>query len=105
MGRVISSSCFLILKANEVCSPVLVNVSSFRCIIGFALSFRATAWIEERGFLGSFGIYAGVLGGAGLLLPIMYFYGKRMRQWTAGTVRTKSSKNIETGKGGSYMEY
>jgi hypothetical protein len=80
----------------------LVNVSSFRCIIGFAMSFRATTWIEERGFLGSFAIYAGVLGALTLLLPLFYLYGKKLRQWTAGTVKTRevvSEKQI------SYMEY
>lgn len=69
------------------------------------MSFRATAWIEQRGFLGSFGIYAGVLGASMLFLPIMYFYGKRIRQWTAGTVKTRASKDTENMKGGSYMEY
>jgi hypothetical protein len=84
-------------------SPVLVNVSSFRCIIGFAMSFRVTTWVEQRGFLGSFAIYAGVLAAFSLLLPLIYFYGKKIRQWTAGTVKSKTS--IELEKQGSYMEY
>jgi hypothetical protein len=66
--------------------PVLVNVSSFRCIIGFGMSFRVTTWIEERGFLGSFSIYAAVLGVLFALLPFIYVFGKRIRQWTSGTV-------------------
>jgi hypothetical protein len=69
---------------------VLVNVSSFRCIIGFAMSFRVTAWIEDRGFFGSFGIYAGVLGALALMMPLFWFYGKRIRQWTAGTIQNRS---------------
>lgn len=64
-----------------------MNVSSFRCIIGFAMSFRATTWIEELGFLGSYSIYAGVVGFGLLLWPIFYFYGKTIRRWTAGSVK------------------
>jgi len=83
-------------------SPVLVNVSSFRCIIGFAMSFRATTWVEQLGFLSSFAIYAGVLAVLALFLPFVYFFGKRIRQWTAGTI--KSTATLEEKKG-SYMEY
>lgn len=54
------------------------------------MSFRATTWVEERGFLGSFGIYAGVLGALTLLLPLLYFFGKKLRQFTAGTVKSES---------------
>jgi hypothetical protein len=71
---------------TNVQRPILVNVSSFRCIIGFAMSFKATTWIEQLGFLVSFSIYAGVLAFFVCMLPIFYFYGKRFRRWTSGTV-------------------
>jgi hypothetical protein len=66
------------------------------------MSFRATTWTAELGFMRSFGIYAGVLGGVSLLLPVMYIYGKRIRQWTSGSI---SSKEVVSEKQGSYMEY
>jgi hypothetical protein len=53
------------------------------------MSFRATTWIEQRGFLGSFAIYAGVLGALSLFLPLLYVYGKKVRQFTAGTVQNR----------------
>ena len=65
---------------------VLVNISTFRCIVGFAMSFRVTFWAIELGFLGSFSIYAGVLGFLLLLLPLMWWKGKWMRKWGSGTV-------------------
>jgi hypothetical protein len=83
--------------------PVLVNVSSFRCIIGFVMSFRATTWVEQRGFLGSFSIYAAVLAVLGTMLPFMYVFGKRIRQWTSGTVRQGNVSKED--KKESYMEY
>jgi hypothetical protein len=66
------------------------------------MSFRATTWVEERGFLGSFAIYAGVLAVLACFLPVMYLFGKRIRQWTAGTVE---SQQMPVEKKGSYMEY
>lgn len=50
------------------------------------MSFRVTTWAIELGFLGSFSIYAGVLGGLLLLLPLMWWKGKAMRKWGSGTV-------------------
>ncbi|TLD31962.1 gb [Venturia nashicola] len=91
-------SVYVIESYPQWAGPVLVNVASWRCIIGFVMSFRATAWIEERGFLGSFAIYAGVLAGLACLLPVMYIFGKRIRQRTAGTVKSKpSQKCLEYG--------
>lgn len=65
------------------------------------MSFRATTWVEQRGFMGSFAIYASVLAGVSLLLPVMFLYGKRIREWTSGTLKAKTVSE----KQGSYMEY
>lgn len=48
------------------------------------MSFDATSWVEQLGFLKSFGIYSGALGIAALGWPLVYFYGKRIRAFTAG---------------------
>lgn len=64
--------------------PVLINVASFRLIIGFIMSFKAVDWVQDMGFFKSFGIYSIALGIACLGLPFVYFYGKRIRMWTAG---------------------
>jgi hypothetical protein len=53
------------------------------------MSFRATTWIEELGFLESFSIYAAVLAGLSALLPFMYVFGKRIRQWASGPVKQR----------------
>lgn len=102
MGRVCLFPADCAHDTNITPRPVLVNVSSWRCIIGFAMSFRATTWVEERGFLGSFAIYAGVLAALACFLPVIYLFGKRIRQWTAGTVKNEQTQ-VE--KKGSYMEY
>ncbi len=70
---------------------MLVNVSSIRLVVGFAMSFNATTWIQDIGFLPSFSIYAGALAIASLGLPLVYIYGKRLRGWTAGRLSTGSA--------------
>ncbi|PKS12348.1 hypothetical protein jhhlp_001648 [Lomentospora prolificans] len=66
--------------------PVLVNVSSLRLIIAFFLASQATVWISQRGLLWTFAIYAEVMLVLSLGIPGLFFFGKRMRQWTAGKV-------------------
>jgi hypothetical protein len=72
---------------------VLVNVSSFRLIVGFIMSFKATEWVQDLGFLKSFGIYGAALGASCLGLPFVYYYGKRIRAWTAGTLAPSVTKD------------
>lgn len=48
------------------------------------MSFNATTWVEDLGFLRSFAIYAGALAIVSLGMPLVYFYGKRIRKFTGG---------------------
>ncbi len=66
--------------------PVLVNVSSLRIIIAFFIGSQSTVWITTKGFLTVFAVYAEVMIVASLGLPLLYFFGKRIRRWTAGHV-------------------
>lgn len=78
---------YIVESYPQWAGPVLVNVSSFRCIIGFILSYRVTVWVDDRGFLGSFAIYSGVLAGLAMLLPVLFLFGKSIRRFTSGTVK------------------
>jgi hypothetical protein len=78
---------------------VLVNVSSIRLMVGFALSFNATSWVQQLGFFSSFAIFAGALGGVSLALPLIYFYGKRIRRWTAGQLEASLKIMDDEAKG------
>ncbi|SPO05542.1 uncharacterized protein DNG_08229 [Cephalotrichum gorgonifer] len=66
--------------------PVLVNVSSLRLIIAFFFASQATVWIAERGLLSTFAIYAEIMLVLSLGIPGLFFFGKRLRQWTGGKV-------------------
>jgi hypothetical protein len=94
MGRVsfhlpssISRLCLRGGVSANLYRPVLVNVASFRNIIGFAFSFGVTDWIEARGYLGCFGIYAGVIAFLSLGIPFLMIFGKRIRKSTGGRVK------------------
>ncbi|KAK2067333.1 hypothetical protein P8C59_001084 [Phyllachora maydis] len=77
-------SVYLVESYPVYAGPVLVNVASIRLCVGFAMSFRATQWIQDMGFFKSFAIYTGALVLACLGLPFVYIYGRRIRAWTAG---------------------
>ena len=67
--------------------PVLVNVSSLRLIISFFLASQATVWVAQRGLLAVFAIYAEAMLVLSLGIPGIFFFGKRLRQWTGGMVK------------------
>ncbi|KAL0933671.1 major facilitator superfamily transporter [Colletotrichum truncatum] len=71
--------------------PVLVNVSSLRIVIAFFLASKATVWIAEKGPMETFALYAETIIILFLGIPVLYFFGKRMRQWTAGSVKNHQS--------------
>ncbi|KAK3307697.1 major facilitator superfamily domain-containing protein [Chaetomium strumarium] len=76
-------SVYVVESYPSIAGPVLVNVSSFRLIIGFTMSFNATTWVEQLGFQRSFGFYSLALAVASLGLPVVFAFGKRLRAWTA----------------------
>ncbi|KAE9378580.1 MFS general substrate transporter [Stipitochalara longipes BDJ] len=76
----IIGSVYCIESFPEWAGPVLVNVASFRNVLGFAFSFGVTDWIEARGYLGCFGIYAGCLALLSLGIPFLLIFGKRIRR-------------------------
>lgn len=59
---------------------MLVNVSGFRNIVGFAFTYGMPDWVAERGYMGSFSIFTGSIALVALPLPLFYLYGKRLRQ-------------------------
>ncbi|KAH8649093.1 major facilitator superfamily domain-containing protein [Xylariales sp. PMI_506] len=78
--------------------PVLVNVSSIRVIIGFFLSSNVTVWVQEMGIESTFALYAESIIIASLGIPILFFWGKRIRVWTAGSVRARGKQQGSEGK-------
>ncbi|EFQ34331.1 major facilitator superfamily transporter [Colletotrichum graminicola] len=93
---------FIVESYPQWAGPVLVNVSSLRIVIAFFLASKATVWIAEKGPMATFALYAEALIVLSLGLPVFYFWGKKIRQWTAGSVKgTQSEKEKAFNDGAS----
>ena len=75
--------------------PVLVTMSTFRLIFAFLLTFNVTTWVKSMGYFGAFGIYTGALAGVALFLPLVFFWGKRIRHWSAGSLERTENKRAK----------
>ncbi|KAI0603387.1 major facilitator superfamily transporter [Biscogniauxia sp. FL1348] len=82
-------NAFVIESYPQMAGPVLVNVSSLRIMISFGTSSQATVWVQQLGPAGLFGAYTAMLVVVALGMPVLFFYGKRLRMWTAGSVNKK----------------
>ncbi|KAL1865900.1 hypothetical protein Daus18300_007012 [Diaporthe australafricana] len=99
------ASVYLVECYPRYAGPVLVNVSSVRLMVGFALSFNTTTWVEQLGFMTNFAIYGGIMAGFGLCGIIMYTYGKRIRAWSAGRLENRYSQaQFDTEKAGGQSD-
>ncbi|TLS21371.1 uncharacterized protein PpBr36_10206 [Pyricularia pennisetigena] len=67
--------------------PVLVNVSSMRIIIAFFMASQATTWVQTKGAMATFAIYGETLIVVSLGIVVLFFFGKKIRRWTAGKVK------------------
>ncbi|RDL33935.1 uncharacterized protein BP5553_08303 [Venustampulla echinocandica] len=74
-------------------SPVLVNVAGFRNVIGFAFTYGVTDWVQARGYMGCFGIYAGCIALLCVPMPFVWKFGKRLRR-RAGMLTRKTSHSM-----------
>lgn len=67
--------------------PALVSIASFRFIIAFLLTFETANWIVNWGYLKTFALYTGLIGGFGCLIPIVYVFGAKWRRRWPGNPR------------------
>lgn len=70
----------------HLAGPALVNIGSFRSIIAFLLVFKVSDWIANMGYLRTFGIYMGLLGGFILFIPVIFVFGPGWRKRWPGPV-------------------
>ena len=77
---------------------MLVTLSTFRLIFAFILTFNVTTWVKNMGYFGAFGVYSGALAAVALALPLVFYYGKRIRLWSAGSLERSENKRAAKGK-------
>lgn len=92
----ITINVFIVESYPQWAGPVLVNVSSLRLIIGFFFGSLATTWVQEKGLLPTFVIYAEAMIVALLMMPLLFFYGKKIRMFTAGKVKATPKGGKDT---------
>ncbi len=69
-------------------------MSSLKIIITFFIASNVTTWVSQLGSLKLFAIFAESLIVVSLGIPVFYFTGKRLRQWTGGKVR-KTNRHLK----------
>ena len=79
-----TSNVFLIESFPQKANSVIVSASSLKIISSFFLTTQATTWLAQLGALRLFAIFAELLIVVSLGIPVLYFFGKRMRMWTSG---------------------
>lgn len=55
--------------------------------MSFGTSYAITPFIERCGYDGAFGVYGALTGALGLLGIVVFFTGKRIREYTARFVQ------------------
>lgn len=91
---------YVVESYPALAGPALVNVSSPRLIVAFVVSTPAAALVAERGLLATFAVYAEVMIVVALGLPALWFGGKQVRRWTAGTARLVKVRRAGVGDDG-----
>ncbi|KAI7283616.1 hypothetical protein KC345_g2877 [Hortaea werneckii] len=82
LGANIGGITYLLDSYPARSARVLVVICAFRGFVSFGTSYGVTDFIETSGYDGSFGTYAGPTALFGLLGLPVFFFGKRIRQFT-----------------------
>ncbi|CAK7206188.1 hypothetical protein SEUCBS139899_008974 [Sporothrix eucalyptigena] len=84
---VVAGSVYLIESYPVWAGPCLVHANSLRFVAAFFLSGKTAELVSSKGALESWAVYAEVLIVASLGLPALFFSGRWLRAWAAGTVQ------------------
>ncbi|KAL4892484.1 putative MFS transporter [Aspergillus ambiguus] len=82
VGANIVAITYLLDSYPARAGPLLIIICAFRGIISFGTSYGTAPFIEQYGYDGAFGVYAALTGILGLIGIAVYFFGRRIRQFT-----------------------
>lgn len=91
IGSNIAGITYLLDSYPARAAPVLVVITAMRGFVSFGTSYGVARFIDTAGYDGSFGAYAGLTAGIGLLGIPVFIYGKRIRQYTGRWATKKST--------------
>ncbi|ETS78905.1 hypothetical protein PFICI_08758 [Pestalotiopsis fici W106-1] len=90
VGANIVAITYLLDSYPARAGPMLIVICAFRGIISFGVSYGISPFIESHGYAATFSTFGGLTGAFGLLGVPVYFYGKRIRQYTGKFSKDKS---------------
>ncbi|KIW88809.1 uncharacterized protein Z519_10293 [Cladophialophora bantiana CBS 173.52] len=90
VGANIVAITYLLDSYPQRAGPLLVIICAFRGIISFGTSYGTAPFVERRGWDGAFNTFGGLTGALGALGIPVYFYGKKIRQFTTRFVKDKT---------------
>ncbi|KAF2215305.1 hypothetical protein CERZMDRAFT_105090 [Cercospora zeae-maydis SCOH1-5] len=91
IGSNIAGITYLLDSYPARAAPVLVVITAMRGFVSFGTSYGVAKFIDNDGYDGSFGAYAGLTAGLGLLGIPVFIYGKRIRQFTGRWATKKTA--------------
>ena len=91
LGANICAITVLIDSYPARAGPLLVIICAFRGVISFGTSYGTVPFIASAGYSGAFGAFAGLTGGLALFGIPIFFYGKRIRQFTGRFVKDEKT--------------
>ncbi|CAK7218243.1 hypothetical protein SBRCBS47491_003443 [Sporothrix bragantina] len=90
----VAGSVYLIESYPVWAGPCLVHANSLRFVAAFFLTGKTANFVASKGALEAWAVYAEVLIVASLGLPALFFGGRWLRAWAAGTVQGGGTEDI-----------
>ncbi|KAL5361522.1 major facilitator superfamily domain-containing protein [Aspergillus floccosus] len=88
VGANIVAITYLLDSYPSRAGPLLIIICAFRGIISFGTSYGTAPFIESHGYDGAFAVFAALTGALGLIGVPVYFFGKKIRQFTGRFAKT-----------------
>ncbi|ERT00547.1 hypothetical protein HMPREF1624_03921 [Sporothrix schenckii ATCC 58251] len=96
----VGGSVFLMESYPVWAGPCLAHANSWRFVAAFFLQGTTASFVAREGALEVWAVYAEILIVASLGLPALFFGGRWLRTWAAGTVSGSSEDTSAVGDGG-----
>ncbi|KAL1895655.1 hypothetical protein Sste5346_005125 [Sporothrix stenoceras] len=92
----VGGSVFLIESYPVWAGPCLAHANSWRFVAAFFLEGKTASLVARKGALEAWAVWAEVLIVTSLGLPALFFCGRWLRAWAAGTVQGGGSEEVNT---------
>jgi hypothetical protein len=92
VGANIVAITYLLDAYPQRASSLLIIICAYRGILCFGVSFRLWDMVDSMGYDGAFNMFAGLTAFMGVLGGVLFFTGKRIREFTSRWVVVKDKE-------------